>query len=73
MGRIDLDAIIKEHMPFVIHGNSPGPYIGARQGLKEAIRQALVLATENAQTTDNWAGDKMVDKQSILEVIDAVE
>lgn len=67
MNDIDLDAIseLAHHKyPLSKHGN----YIREYAMMKQAIHQALVLASENTEITYDSAGNQMVNKQSILDV-----
>lgn len=71
MDKIDLDAIINN---FKNTSRIEEPYTNSdfKKCMKEAIHQALVLASENAVAKENPAdygsGDIWVDKQSILDV-----
>lgn len=67
MDTIDLDAIMKDAGAFSTHGQQ------IRWAMKEAIHQTLVLASEKAETTEDSAGNKIVDKQSILDVEELIK
>lgn len=71
--KIDLDAIIVSVWPGLVTGPNENPNI--KKAMKEAIHQALVLASEHANTETIGISDgyecwdvTSVDKQSILNV-----
>jgi hypothetical protein len=70
MDKIDLDAILeKECWLLYTQGVATKETVG--KAMKEAIHQAVVLASEKAHTnTENcvYADQAIVDKQSILDV-----
>ena len=81
MDKIDLNAItekVDNSMPSDIYER---PKVFARLCMIETIHQALVLASENATATahenpaDYGTGEKwaVVDKQSILSIIDLIK
>lgn len=66
MDTIDLDAILREGG--FSGGMSPATKSLTKRAMIKAVNQALVLASEKAETTEDSAGNKVVDKQSILDV-----
>lgn len=61
MDRIDLDTIMGDAGVFSTHGQQ------MKWAMKEAVHQALVLASEKATATI-YGDEAIVDKQSILDV-----
>lgn len=79
MDKIDLDAIITNVKRISFDNGNASTDTQVRIMMKEAIRQALVLASEKATIytetfssphTHEW--EKRIDKQSILDVNDLV-
>lgn len=70
MDTIDLDAIINTVSPEGVNMSHTTRF--SRSDIKSlmlaGIHQSLVLASEKAETTEDSAGNKIVDKQSILDV-----
>ena len=67
MNKIDLDYIISQMPRINIFSNNSSVREEVKRGMKEAIHQALVLASEVAPIYDEQ-GEVTQDKQSILDV-----
>lgn len=75
--KINLEEILED---YGIYNNSTHPnenvrekYLVIKAAMKEAVRQGLDLAAENAETCEDSAYNRIVDKQSILNIINLVE
>lgn len=74
MDKIDLDSIMNKIASGLINHPRESPYTFASECMKEAIYQALVLASENATASLGWDGHigsephGVVNRQSILNV-----
>lgn len=72
--KINLKEILETHSS--IYDEFPMPYSGVIAAMKEACKQVLELAAENAQTTEIYFGighSIEIDKQSILDTINQIE
>lgn len=71
MDKIDLDAIINMEVVSPQRNSFTATRTNLHNLMKEAINQALVLASENAKVDEQYDGmhsHPIVDKQSILDV-----
>ena len=84
--KINLEEIINKELSNraldILNGNYRSMHEGTVSAMKEAIKQALELAAENAKTDCKYEGDEWgmnynwvhkVNKQSILNVINLIE
>lgn len=57
----DENKVNKDNIPYIL------------EAMKEAVKQSLKLVAENAETCEDSAYNRIVDKESIINVINLVE